>query len=735
MKPGPVFDFTAQMREAVAPTSGFSALAVENFWEFIKEAGFNVDRRLILPDPFYWLHPLYRITRTDLLGRKNAAGEWIIRPKFEVGLMMRKASQMGASVFSMLFMIWLCIDLERPLSIACFWPTEDDLQDFVRSRFKKMIESSPRMEPYLGGKLYNTRTIEIGNSIIYLRYVKGNASLDSIPVDVVIADEIRLYDDAQKILERADFRMAQSKVKLRIYFSTVGSPGDFMETRWDKSNKMKFFSECPHCDAHTEVMNSDNERDRLHRGDALPEAPEGLLLRGVVMSDQLPPDVIRRGERTELVRRGADSEPREELVDDTHYRCPCCGGRLDDLSAGQYRETHPGPGRWWALEFSALLSRETSPLEIINKWDDSKDRKEFFNNILAKPYIDPEGILIKPGAVEKSRNPHLSWHRVAPRGIVTTLGADFRTEEIHVVVRGSEGPGERGQILHLEVIQGRDEPMKRLQELLVDFRVSRAVIDYRPHTTATLALAQEHDLTVFLAQYVPGEIVRLKSEGGNGTAQVSEDVREKNMVLLDRTKMLKYAAMLFSSGYSELPSEPLMQANFYDRHRKLHDSWDLAEEFLLHLQNLALSHKPATTKNASGETKQKAGELIEEIVNVKFDPHFFHAYSYAVAAEYLTGGEARLVRPDPASPRLLPDAVSGSLAAERARTSLSDSSLSTFLGTLRREVERTRRCGLCVHFGGKNAPGQLGKCAPLGVTTQADAPACRHRGLYRDKSH
>lgn len=429
-----------QFAEAVMPTGGFSAKAIERFDVFIEEGGFTVDRKKVEPELFFWLLPLYRITRTDVMGlwiKRNGKRICVKRPRFEAGIYLRKASQMGATVFSVLFMLWLCIDEQHPLGVVCFWPTEKDLIDFVQMRFDPLIKTSEKMQTYLGsGQVDNTRAKQIGKSSLFLRYIKGEAGLDSIPVDVVIFDEVRLYEDAQKIAERADYRLAQSDVKLRIYMSTVGSPGDFMETGWEKSNRMKYFSVCPSGCVTIPMLKPDVPGMIVDNAELAPrhlgtEGASSMVIPGVVLSDYDPPAFVRRATRWERVE-GGDTEME---VDDTHYVCPHCRARIDDPSQGAYFEVNPGPARPYAIEFGATLSVRTTPLVVITKFETSKDRKEFFNNILAKPYRDPEGSIVKPEHILAARSDsRVKWYLSAAPGMETFLGADFRTEEIHVIV-------------------------------------------------------------------------------------------------------------------------------------------------------------------------------------------------------------------------------------------------------------------------------------------------------------
>lgn len=696
-----------QLTEAVKPTAGFSADAVEHFRTFVREGKFQVDNRDVDADAFFWLDPLYDMKRSSLLGVRLRDGTWMQRPdpKYSEGIVLRKASQGGATVFSILFLVWLCIDPRRGVNVGCFWPNEDDVVDFVQMRFVPLLESSEKMQFYIKeSRVNNTRSKEIGLSALWFRYVNGSSKTDSVPLDIIVGDEVRLWGDPKRVadlMQRMEERFGQSEIRLKIWMSTVGSPGDAMEKLWEGSNQVKYFSACP-SGCVTEIREkAEDPEDRVVPADERHTIREGaMVVEGVCLSDWHPHQITK-------AREGRDAD----------WCCPCCHATIYDTKEGPgFVETFPEASGMYGLEFARTLYRTVSPFKLRREHDHATDKKQFWNGWMAKPYRDPAGAIIKPEHIDMARSDsRVQWHLTKPAGMDTYLGADFRTDEIHVVVLGLSGEEEdgtmRGQILHVEVMQDGEEAYTRLEKMLFDFGVTCAIIDYRPHTTTTLAMARRNETRLYLASYVQGEMIRLKKGNTVGSRAAEDDVRETNIVLLDQTKSLKYSMQSFAMGNWKASPEPLEQLNFYDRKRALHPVYDVAWEFFDHLPRQALTHIPKTTKNASGEVVGASAAFDEKFVDVGYDPHFAHAFNYAVMATRLNPGGARLIGGGVTKPSL-----TNPLALAAPRPSTVDD----------------KRCGNCHWWQGSDEGNALGMCEAGWGKTTAMQPPCPSR-LWRRK--
>lgn|GEM_PF-3908883 len=726
MARGGPFDLNKEINKALSPKRAFSAAAVESLYVFLKEANFEIDRRLIDPDKFYWLGPLYDIKRSELFGQQLSDGTWLVRPKYEAGILYRKASQMGASVWSIVFMLWLCIDEDRPLGIACYWPTEKDLQDFVQTRLDPMLEGNEKMKSLMEDtKVDSTRAKQILNSTIYFRYVAGKASADSIPVDVVIGDEIRLWDTPAETLQRLDERMGQSVLKLRVYMSTVGSPNDFMEQQWFASNQTKWYSRCPENDCYTEVpLDPRAPRPRMFKASNLVDAdPSRPLIRGVVLSDFLPTEIVKK---LEGVRNAV-------------YVCPCCGGEIPRPSDGEYVATYPDSEGMYALEFARTLSMNATPWMLLSQFLTAKDMKQFMNGWMAKPWLDPEGRPVREEHWEHARKVAaelgLEWEQW---GSGTYLGGDFRANEFHWIIGEKDeyehdGRVYRGRVVAFGVYQGSDWELEA-DRLLRQYGVERAVIDYLPFTTATLKFAKRHEGVVYLAQYKGNDLLKTPAENGKSKRRVSPDARENYMVNMDQVKSLAFSLNSFAMGHWLVPQGPLYQRDYIDRRKNVHAMFDVTEGMegegreglKQHLMCLALINKYEDTKNDSGERVTVSGKMTQEFVDAGgFDPHWAHAFNYMVAASELGGDGARILRPDPA---LIEAAERGTLRPGVQLGMRNPLGLPIPLPV----AKAGQSCGNCKWFPHEEE-GERAHCGALGWEVGRREPACS-AGLWRPKS-
>lgn len=696
-------EIDAQFEQAISPSQGFSPEAVEHFRTFVREGQFQVDNRDVNADSFYWLDPLYDLKRSELLGVRTRDGRWLQKPnpKYSEGIVLRKSSQGGATVFSILLLVWLCIDNRRGLNVGCFWPNENDVIDFVQMRFVPLLESSDKMKSYIAPtNINNTRSKQIGRSNLWFRYVNGSSKTDSVPLDIIVGDEVRLWGDPDRVshlMQRMEERFGQSDVRLKIWMSTVGSPKDAMELLWDSSNQVKYFSECPN-GCVTEIRsNPEDEQDKLVTAAERHLLDEERVVEGVCLSDYHPHQITRNEK-------------------DTPYICPCCGADIVPREGRGFVETFPNAAGMYGLEFARTLYDTITPWKLRREYDTAKDKKQYWNGWMAKPYRDPKGALVKPEHIDAARSDSMvQWHQTTPPGMNAYLGADFRTDEIHVVVLGVAGEDEnnniRGQVLHVEVMQDGEEAYQRLEAMLYQYNVTCAIIDYRPHTTTTLAMARRNRERLFLASYVGGEMVRLKKSGGKSVANVEEDVRETNVVLLDQLLSMKYSLHSFAMGNWKMSPAELPQYQFVDRKRNTHPVYDVAWEFSDHLQRQAIEHIPKLTKNASGEVVGVSGAFVEKIVDVGYDPHFAHAFNYAVMASYLQPSGVKL--------------LGGGRIQPKAATTLAVNVPVPLHNT-------NRRCGNCKWWQGEDKGDSLGRCERLGWQCSAQQPVCQFR-LYRPK--
>jgi hypothetical protein len=715
----------------------FSPGAVENFYVFLKEGQFVSDNHPVDPDRFFWLDDMYHITRTDVLGVRDEEGEWVLEPKFKNGIFFRKASQMGASIWSVLFMLWLCIDRTRGLSIGCFWPNERELQTFVQTRLDKVLASSVKMMKYMeDSKVDSTVAKQIGASTVHFRHVSGRSTADSVPLDVILCDEVRLWDTPGDTVQRLKERYGQSSVKLLALFSTVGSVGDYMEQRWAESNQIKYFTYCRANNCHTEIGDdpAQSSQNRVFQGSDLGGVDKSrMLVQGVVLSDYLPDQVIMEEVKDE----------EGKVISASHYICPCCASPIQKRWEGHYVTTRPRANGMYALEFAKTISRLFPPQEMLSEYLTATDMKQFMNGALAKPWLDPEGRPIKQENWDAARaaGEHLRWVSGGLGGR-NFLGGDLRANELHFCIGQIGQNGEMGQFLRVGVYQKSD--WKAFIERLMDlFQIEKAVLDYLPFTTDMLELANRYQGRIFLSQYKPGPVIRtVASENSKGNRKVSPDGREKHMVFLDQYKSLLASLTSFSNGQWRIPRGPLYQREYIGRKKKIISVFDVVEGmegvgnegFRHHLMGLAVVTKSKDTTNKSREKVHKSGIQQSEMQDASgFDPHWAHCFNYMVMASQLSGGAMQILRSkeefaSPTGEGKLGIPANGRVSGNTTITGQLGGGESWMLPTIK-PMNAYKTCGVCVH-GPEEGSAQ---CRALGWVVSSSDPECGRRGVFRER--
>ena len=107
-----------------------------------------------------------------------------------VELVLMKAAQMGATVYQLLKLLWF-LQTHQGTKAALYMPNKSLVDDVSKDRLTPMLASCPELlamtDP--NDKL-SLRTI--GKSSLYMLYLEGKSSKDSVPLDLVSFDEVHL---------------------------------------------------------------------------------------------------------------------------------------------------------------------------------------------------------------------------------------------------------------------------------------------------------------------------------------------------------------------------------------------------------------------------------------------------------------------------------------------------------------------------------------------------------------
>ncbi len=146
---------------------------------------------------------------------------------------MRKGSQMGMTILCVLRTILRC-NATYPRGVLYLMPTRDDVADFSKARFDRILKENPVLGAMVSGT-DATNVKRIGESICYFRGAKSRSQLKSIPVDEIVYDELDEMDPG--LLALADKRLDGSHFKRKFKISTPTLPEYGIDWEYLKSDQ------------------------------------------------------------------------------------------------------------------------------------------------------------------------------------------------------------------------------------------------------------------------------------------------------------------------------------------------------------------------------------------------------------------------------------------------------------------------------------------------------------------
>jgi len=501
-------------------------------------------------------------------------------------IVVQKAAQMGLTIWLLLKSLHTCWARE-PVKIGFFFPTDKAAGKLSKDRLHPIIEQNEELKTMID-KSEHSDTLglkQFGKSSLYILHMGGSATRDSVPMDAVAFDEVRLLDP--KEVDQALERISRSKYKRAWYISTAGYPGLDINARFIRGDQREYHSKCG-CG---------------------PDPKDW-----VVLSEVFPECIVDDGEST-------------------YYCCPKCQYRINDPQNGEWVKHNP-EGKYPSFHIHQMLSAYMSPEEILDVWQTTTNIKEFFNAKLGVPYVDKENIPITDTVLANCVNTAIPWtHRAHGEDIQTSMGVDQRGGQNHVVIAQTIRGKKR--IIHLEVIDMRvkkyteiagrpaESPFDYLSVLMDDFDIDFCLCDALPNINEAITFGKKFEKRVFLAYYKPHmEMVRWSDKVGSedpiSIKMSGDDIKYKYRAFLDRYQSIEFSLINFVKRQVETPDpRSLVQTARMKNGR--YGPVMICEEYLYpHL-------KGVIRQNVS-----KAEEAIDmRWLNLGLDPHFLHAWNYA----------------------------------------------------------------------------------------------------------
>lgn len=420
----------------------------------------------------------------------------------------QKSAQVGYTEFA-LNLAFYSMDI-KGIDVLYVLPAKTpDAADFSASRFNPAIESSPHLTRFFSD-VQNIGHKRAGRSNLFIRGSKSRSALKSIPVGLIILDE--LDEMPKENVTLALERTAGQRKKQNLLLSTPTFNDFGINFFYNLSTQEHFFFNCPKCGKLTEMI--------------FPDCME-------ITADTL-------------------SDPK---LQGSYLKCKECKTKLWDkytyqdkwkiINTGKFVPMFPGrESRGFYVNQLLSSALAGNPVEIAAKYlkglSNPADEQEFYNSSLGLPHI-PEGASITDGQIDECRHVGTTFKNGVNqnrRGIIT-MGVDVG-KWLHVQIDEWKLPNRRYTTdLNIEAVPRclfytKVHTFEELDQLMIDWNVVHCVIDKMP----------EHRKAYEFACRFPGHVHLCFYARGVSGKQIHEmkdkitDILDQHTIHVDRTAWL-----------------------------------------------------------------------------------------------------------------------------------------------------------------------------------------------------
>jgi hypothetical protein len=417
----------------------------------------------------------------------------------------QKAAQMGYTE-AMMNICFYFIDV-RKMDVLYVLPNiRPDATDFSAARFDKALDLSPHLQD-LFSDVKNVGHKRAGYANMYIRGSNSRAQLKSIPVGLIVLDE--LDEMNQDNVPLALQRLSGQIERYDWMISTPTIPGHGINDYYSKSTQDHFEFKCPFCSKWIEL-----------------KYPESLVICG-----------------------DNENDPRKE---ETHLICYECKAKLPHesklgfLKDGKWRSHHPGNnvrGFYINQLYAMHLHPVVQAIAYFRSLKNEFAEQEFYNSNMGLTHT-PKGARVTDEMIQSC----IGSHRMidyANTGLIT-MGVDVG-KVLHVVINewhlyGRAGNDVNSYAKARNLYHGEVSGFNDLDALMHDFFVKYCVVDSEPDGREALQFANRHYGHVRLCKYVTGLSSRALTPNDNDL-----------MIKVDRTSWLDLSLGRFKRGTISLP--------------------------------------------------------------------------------------------------------------------------------------------------------------------------------------
>ncbi len=391
-----------------------------------------------------------------------------------------------------------------------------DASDFSAARFDVALELSPYLETMFQD-VKNIGHKRARSSNFYLRGSRSRAGLKSIPVNLLVLDE--LNEMPEKNIPLAMERLSGQRDKHLWLVSTPTVDEYGISRHFNQSSQNVFFFRCPSCGRYEDL-----------------KYPDSLVICGEYIGD---PDISR-----------------SHLIC-THCKTPLLHeAKVDFLNTrSKWIETYSDRDiKGWHI--SQLYSLKVTPQHIATAYfsslQDPTEEQEFYNSKLGIPH-EIKGSRITDEDIKNVTGNFLIKHSSSSSYGLLTMGVDVGYPFIHCEIDEWQTPEYLSQIstdLNLRcrpkvIFCGKMREFGELDLLMRDFQIRFCVIDAHPERRKAYEFASRFYGHVRLAFYVVGITGK----------QIHISNEEEPTLSVDRTSWLDLSLGRFKAGNISIPGD------------------------------------------------------------------------------------------------------------------------------------------------------------------------------------
>jgi len=248
------------------------------------------------------------LTEEGVVSEKGEPFDWKNRPflldiltDFHPLQVVMACAQVGKSVTFSLKTLFAVKHLR--FNVIYTMPTESDVNEFVASKFNKILQSNP--SEFRGMATDNVDRKELNNRFVFFKGTVSSTAPISTSADVLVHDEVSRSN--QPAIEVYKSRLKASPYKGRWLFSNPGPERDELDLAWQKSDQRLWTITCSACKEKQDLVwpdSVDKEQCRYRcrmcdatitdevrrRGEYIAQSP-GSKIHGYRISHLMCPDI------------------------------------------------------------------------------------------------------------------------------------------------------------------------------------------------------------------------------------------------------------------------------------------------------------------------------------------------------------------------------------------------------------------------------------------------------------